>query len=39
MNQNELIAAWKAEEDIAYIHGWDFSHLKGRYAEQDESCR
>ena len=36
MNQNELIAVWKAEEDIAYIHGWDFSHLKGRYAEQDD---
>ena len=36
MNQKELISAWKAEESIAYIHGWDFSHISGRYTEQDE---
>ena len=36
MNQNELISAWKAEEKIAHIHGWDFSHIDGRYAEQDD---
>lgn len=36
MNQNELVSAWKAEEDIAYIHGWDFSHIDGRYSEQDD---
>ena len=30
------IAAWKAEENIAYIHGWDFSHIEGRYTEQNE---
>ena len=36
MNQNELISVWKAEEDIAHIHGWDFSHIDGRYAEQDD---
>ena len=35
MNQNELISAWKAEEEIAYIHGWYFSHIDGRYTEQD----
>jgi len=29
------IAAWKAEEAIAHIHGWDFSHLDGRYYEDD----
>ena len=31
MNANELIKRWKAEEEIAYIHGWDFSHIDGRY--------
>ena len=36
MDQNELISAWKAEEEIAYIHGWDFSHVDGRYTEQDD---
>ena len=27
MNQNELISVWKAEEKIAHIHGWDFTHI------------
>ena len=36
MNTNELIKRWKAEERIAYIHGWDFSHIAGRYAEEDD---
>ena len=31
----DLIKSWKAEEEIAHIHGWDFSHLDGRYAEED----
>ena len=35
-NKDALLSAWKAEEAIAHIHGWDFSHLKGRYAEQDD---
>ena len=34
MNCDELILAWKAEEKIAHIHGWDFSHIDGRYTEQ-----
>ena len=34
MKQNELIAAWRAEERIACIHGWDFSHIDGRYEEE-----
>lgn len=25
---------WKAEERAARIHGWDFSHLDGRYTEE-----
>ena len=33
MDSKVLVAAWKAEEEIAHIHGWDFSHLDGRCAE------
>ena len=36
LDRGEQIAAWKAEENIAYIHGWDFSHIAGRYTEQDD---
>ena len=36
MNVNKLIENWKAEEQIAHIHGWDFSHIHGRYTEQDD---
>ena len=32
----ERIKAWKTEESIAHIHGWDFSHIAGRYSEQDD---
>ena len=34
MKQNEMIAAWRAEERIARVHGWDFSHIDGRYEEE-----
>lgn len=36
MNTNELIERWKAEERIAHIHGWDFSHIAGRYTEEGD---
>ena len=36
MNTNELIKRWKAEEEIAHIRGWDFSHIEGRYMEEDD---
>ena len=36
MNPNEWISAWKAEEEIAHIHGWDFSHIDGRYIEEGD---
>ena len=36
MNTNEMIKSWKAEEEIAHMHGWDFSHIDGRYTEQDD---
>ena len=29
----ELRKEWEAEEKIAHIHGWDFSHIDGRYDE------
>ena len=36
MDRNALFAAWKAEEEIAHIRGWDFSHIEGRYMEQED---
>ena len=33
---NELKKLWLEEEKIAHIHGWDFSHLDGRYCEGDD---
>lgn len=36
MNTNKFIASWKAEEEIAHIHGWDFSHIAGRFDEETD---
>lgn len=36
MKRIELKAIWKNEEKIAHIHGWDFSHIHGRYEEQTD---
>lgn len=36
MNKEELKEFWQKEEDIAHIHGWDFSHIHGRYTEDDD---
>lgn len=36
MNPDQLKEAWKKEEDMAHIHGWDFSHIHGRYEEQGD---
>lgn len=33
MNRDKLIEAWLREEEIAHIHGWDFSHISGRHEE------
>lgn len=33
MNREELKLRWKKEEEAAHIHGWDFSHIHGRYEE------
>ena len=34
MNKTELKEIWKREERVAHIHGWDFSHIHGRYEEE-----
>lgn len=34
MSPEELRAEWKREEACARIQGWDFSHLDGRYEEE-----
>lgn len=36
MKENEQVRAWKAEEEIAHIHGWDFSHIEDRFAEDTD---
>jgi len=36
MNLQELLKQWKQEESIAHIHGWDFSHIDGRYDEGED---
>ena len=35
MNKLELKKLWKQEESIARIHGWDFSHIEGKYMQED----
>lgn len=32
----DLLAQWLEEEKIAHMKGWDFSHIHGRYQEEDE---
>ena len=34
MSFEQLKEQWLAEEAVAHIHGWDFSHLSGRYTEE-----
>ena len=36
MNKHDLINIWKTEEHAAHIHGWDFSHIEGRYTEETD---
>lgn len=33
---DDLIAKWRAEEDVAHIRGWDFSRIDGRYTEEHD---
>lgn len=30
------LKSWLEEEAVAHIHGWDFSHIAGRYEEEDD---
>ena len=32
-NTEVLLQQWEREEEIAHIHGWDFSHIAGRFWE------
>lgn len=36
MKKQELLAKWLHEQEIAHIKGWDFSHIRGRYQEEDD---
>ncbi len=36
MNKEALLKEWLHEEEIAHIHGWDFSHIQERYQEQQD---
>lgn len=36
MDHQTLWNQWLEEERIAHIHGWDFSHLDGRYEEEGD---
>lgn len=36
MNPLELRKIWQEEENQAHIHGWDFSHIQGRYEEEHD---
>ena len=36
MTPEQLLEGWKREEQAAHIHGWDFSHIRGRYEEEQD---
>lgn len=36
MKENDLLKQWLDEEKIAYIQGWDFSHINDRYEEEKD---
>lgn len=36
MNTEELKQIWLKEQETAYIHGWDFSHINGRFEEEND---
>lgn len=36
MNIKALKEFWEKEEEAAHIHGWDFSHIHGRYEEEQD---
>lgn len=36
MDKDKLLQEWLEEERLAHIKGWDFSHIHGRYEEEDQ---
>ncbi len=34
--RQSLLEGWRTEEQIAHMKGWDFSHIHGRYEEEDD---
>lgn len=36
MNKEYLLNQWLFEESVAHICGWDFSHITGRYEEEND---
>ena len=35
-NKESLLKLWLHEEEIAHIHGWDFSHIHGKFDEEHD---
>lgn len=36
MEKETYLKLWLQEEEQAHIHGWDFSHISGRYEEEQD---
>lgn len=36
MNKEQLLYKWLEEEKNSQIKGWDFSHIYGKYEEEDD---
>lgn len=36
IEREELLRMWLNEEKVAHIHGWDFSHIKGKFEEEHD---
>lgn len=36
MNKKQLKKVWLKEESLAHIHGWDFSHIDGRFKQETD---
>lgn len=36
MDKERLKEQWLKEERAAHIQGWDFSHIQGRYEEEND---
>ena len=36
MEKQALLNQWLHEQEIDHIKGWDFSHIRGRYKEEDD---